>query len=186
MMVVVSAPAVVRAAGRGDQADAAFGAAEAAGIVVCVLPHHEAGGDADTFFDDDVAQTSAAADVGVGEDDRLLDAGVGMDVDAGEQQRLAQERAGDDAAAGNQRGDRLAAAADFLVDEFGGGRDLGVGPDRPVAIVEIQRRDDGGEVDVGFPVRVERADVAPVGLAFGAGGDAGVGEAVSDGFAVLD
>ena len=120
------------------------------------------------FLHDDVPQPGAAADIGVRQDHRLLDAGVGMHMHAGEQQRLAQERPGDDAAAGHQRGDRLAAAADLLMHELGRRGDLGIGPDRPVAIVQIERRDDRRQVDIGFPVGIQRADVAPVGLPFGA------------------
>ena len=96
-----------------------------------------------------------------------------MHVHAGEQQRLAQERAGDDAAAGYQRGNRLAAPADLLMHEFGRRGDLGIGPDRPVAVIQVERGDDRGQVDIRLPVRVQRADIAPVGLTLGAGGDAG-------------
>ena len=58
-----------------------------------------------------------------------------------------------------------AAPAVLVVHELRRRRDLAVGPDRPVAVVEVERRHDVGQVDVRLPVGVDRADVAPVGLA---------------------
>ncbi len=113
--------------------------------------------------DDHVLEPHAAADVDVGQDHRILDAAVRMQMNAGEQQRMAQRRAGDDAAAGDERRDPDAAPAVHVVDELGRRRDLRIGPDRPVAVVEIELRDDVGQVDVRLPIGVERADVAPVG-----------------------
>jgi hypothetical protein len=49
------------------------------------------------------------------------------------------------------------------VDELGRRRDLAIGPDRPVAVVEVEIRDDAGQVDIGLPIGVDRADIAPVG-----------------------
>jgi hypothetical protein len=44
------------------------------------------------------------------------------------------------------------------VHEFGRRSDLGEGPDRPVAVVEVERRPEIGQVDVGFPLGVDRPD----------------------------
>ena len=55
-----------------------------------------------------------------------------------------------------------AAPAVDVVDEFRRRRDLAVGPDRPGAIVEVEVGDDVGQVDIGRPIGVDRADVAPV------------------------
>ena len=63
---------------------------------------------------------------------------------------------------------------------------FGVGPDRPVAIVEIEFGFDVSQVDVGLPIGVDRTDVAPIGLALGARTDAGLGEAVRHRLPVLD
>ncbi len=43
-----------------------------------------------------------------------------------------------------------------------------------------------GEIDIGLPVGVDGADVAPIGLALEVGPDAGMGEAVGHRFAVFD
>ncbi len=63
----------------------------------------------------------------------------------------------DDAVARDQRVHRRAAPAVEIVHELGRRRDLGKGPDRPVAIVEIELRADVGEIDIGLPVGVHRA-----------------------------
>ena len=122
----------------------------------------------------------------VGKDDRVGEAAVGVHQDAGEEQRLVDLRAGDDAAAADERARRHAAPAVLVMDELCRRRDFGIGPDRPLAVVEIEGRREVGEVDIGLPERIDRADVAPVGLGLGAGAHAALGEAVRDGLAVLD
>ena len=57
----------------------------------------------------------------------------------------------------------LAAPPFPVVHELGRRRDLRKGPDRPVAIVEVELRHHVGQVDIGLPIGVERADVAPIG-----------------------
>lgn len=107
-------------------------------------------------------------------------------MDAGEQQRASQRRARDDAGARDQRGDRLAAAAFLIVDELGWRCDLGIGPDRPRAIVEVELGHHVGEIDVGAPIGVDGAGIAPVGARIVAGADAGIVELMRDRAAVLD
>ena len=110
---------------------------------------------------------------------------VGMDVDAREQQRVAQGGAGDDAAARDQRAHGLAAPALLVVHELGRRGDLGIGPDRPVAVVQVEGRDDPGEVHVGIEIGVDRAGVAPIILGLVLGLDAGLREPVRHRLAVL-
>ncbi len=105
---------------------------------------------------------------------------------AGEQQRFAQRRAGDDTAARYQRGGGQTAAADLVVHEFRRWRDLAKSPDRPVAVVQIELRHDIGQVDIGGPIGIDRADVAPIGGRLGVRADAGALEAMRHRFAVLD
>ena len=52
------------------------------------------------------------------------------------------------------------------------------------AVGGIERGNEVGQVDVGLPVGVDRADVAPVGLRLGTGANAGALEAVRDRAAV--
>ncbi len=120
------------------------------------------------------------------QDHAAVGAGEGIHPDIAEQQRFAQRGAGDDATARHQRRYRLSAPPFEVVDEFGWRGQFGIGPDRPVAVVDVEFRGHAGEVDVGGPIGVERADVAPIGgrLLFRA--HAGIGEPMRDRLAVLD
>ena len=53
----------------------------------------------------------------------------------------------------------------LVVHELCRRRDLAIGPDRPLAVVEIERGNHVGQIDIRLPVGVERADVAPIRLA---------------------
>ena len=90
---------------------------------------------------------------------------------AGKQHR-AEHRARDDAAPGHQRLDRHAAPVFLVVDELGRRELRLVGPDGPARVVQVEQRHGGGEVDVGVPVGVDGAHVAPVRLVAGVGGHA--------------
>ena len=79
-----------------------------------------------------------------------------------------------------------AAPAVDVMHELRRRRDLAIGPDRPAAIVEVEIGNDVGQVDVGVPIGVDRADVAPVGLGLLARAHAGLREMVRHRFAVLD
>ncbi len=63
----------------------------------------------------------------------------------------------------DHRVDRHAAPVVVVEHEFRRWQLLLVGPDRPVAVVQVELRHDVRELHVGFPVGVDRADVAPVG-----------------------
>ena len=124
-------------------------------------------------------------DPGIGQDDRALDVGdrncTRTPVNSSERRTLEPETM--------QPPETIvliadAAAALEIVDELGRRGELDIGPDRPALVVEIERRDDVGEVDVGLPVGVDRADVAPVGFLLGAGAHARGGEAVGHRLAV--
>src|SRR5450759_5292889 len=51
--------------------------------------------------------------------------------------------------------------------KLGWGRDFPVGPDGPVRIIKIERRNQVSELDVGLPKGIDSPDVAPVGLRLG-------------------
>jgi len=143
-----------------------------------VLADDEALGDDDAAVDDDAGEAGLAVDDHVGEDDGLGEPAEGVGADVGEEEAAADLGAGDDAAAGDEGVDGLAAAHVLVVHELGGRELLLVGPDAPVGVVEVERGDDAGEVDVGLPVGVDGADVAPVGRRAGLALDAALGEAV--------
>ena len=109
-----------------------------------------------------------------------------MGAAAGEQQRIAHLGPRDDAIPRNERGNRHAAPPVFVMHEFGGGDDLGIGPDRPFVVVEVQFRHEIGQVDIGLPEGIDGADVAPVRLGFQPRLDAGFGKAMRHRLAVLD
>jgi hypothetical protein len=111
---------------------------------------------------------------------------VGVHARPRRQQRPLERTTRDDAVARDERVHRGAATAFEIVHELRGRRDLGIGPDRPVAIVEIELRVDVGEVDIGLPVGVDRAHVAPIGDFLIRRTDAGAREAVRPGRSVLD
>ncbi|PAV92443.1 hypothetical protein WR25_20465 [Diploscapter pachys] len=95
-------------------------------------------------------------------------------------------RARHDAIARNQARHRRPAPALFVMDELGGWGDLRIGPDGPFVVVDVELRDDIGEVDIGLPIGVDRADVAPIGGGLLAGAHAACREAVRLRLAVLD
>ena len=83
----------------------------------------------------------------------------------GEEQRAPHRRATDDAAARHQRVDRHAAPAIVVEHELGRRQLLLVGPDRPVAVVQVELGRDVTSAPCSPPSTHRRADVAPVGLA---------------------
>ena len=89
-------------------------------------------------IDHDILQPRIPAHNDVGHDNGIFHAGIGIDVHAGEKQGAAQRSAGYDASSGDERSHRLSAPAILIVNKFGGRRDLGIGPDRPCAIVKIE------------------------------------------------
>ena len=102
----------------------------------------------------------------VGQDDRILDRAVAMHVNVGEKKRAPQQRAADDAAARHQRVERRARALRFLEHEFRGRQLILVGPDGPLFVVQIEFGRNVCQIEVCLPERVDRAHVAPIGLAF--------------------
>ena len=62
------------------------------------------------------------------------------------------------------------------MNKLGWGSDFPVGPDGPVCIIKIQRRDQVSKLDVGLPEGIDRPDVAPVGLRLGIALHAGLRE----------
>ena len=135
-------------------------------------PTTRPGGNAHALLHDHVAQPGAAADIGVRQDQRILHLRVGMHVHAVEQQGAAQECPRNDAAAGHQRGNRLAAPAVLVVHELGRRGDLGIGPDWPVAVVQIERRRHRGQIDIRLKIRIDRPDIPPIQLLLGCGTNA--------------
>ena len=71
------------------------------------------------------------------------------------------------------------------MDELSGRRDFGIGPQRPASIVEIELRDHVGQIDIGFPIGVDRAHVPPIALRLASRPHARVGEVMRDGLCVL-
>ena len=86
-----------------------------------------------------------------------------MRLDAGKEQAAIERRARDDAAARHHRGHGLPTAALLVVDELGGGRQLGIGPDRPFGVPEVQLGGEIRQVDIGLPEGVDGAHILPVG-----------------------
>ena len=98
-------------------------------------------------------------------DDRLEHLGAVVDADRCGENRVLHAAAADDAPAADDRIERdaKAAASEFLGEHEFGRRELPlVGADWPVLVVEVEQRVHGDQVHVGFPVGVQRPDVAPV------------------------
>jgi hypothetical protein len=169
-----------------DQADAAVGAAEAAGVEFGVFADDQAFGYAHAAIHDHSRKARAPADVAIGQHHRLADAGKAAHLDAGEQQAAPRGRARDDAVVRDERRDRRAAPPVLVVHELRRGGDDRVGPDRPLAVIEVEAGDGIGEVQVRLEIGVERADVAPVFLDLLGRADARGGETVGHRLAVLD
>ncbi len=134
----------------------------------------------------DILQLGSAAHLGVRQDHGIFDVAVGMNMDAGEQQGTTDRGAGNDAASGNQRGDRLAAPLLLVVNELGGRRDFGMGPDRPGSVVKIELGQDIGEVDIGRPIGIQRSHVPPIAARILVRSDAGAAELMRHRPAVFD
>ncbi|HYJ75054.1 MAG TPA: hypothetical protein VEV65_05600 [Kineosporiaceae bacterium] len=108
-------------------------------------------------------------------DHGAVDAGAALDPHARQQHRVGHRRAvldhdtgGEDAPA-DRAGRPSSACEQAALDVRPGGDDRGgvppaAGVDRPGGVVEPERRLGGQEVEVRLPVRVDRADVAPVAL----------------------
>ena len=159
-----------------DEAHTVGGPAEPACIRFSVVADHEPVRNRHAAVDDDLCEPRRAADGHVRQRDHVGETGIRVVPDTGEQQRLVDPRTGNDAAARNQGTRRRAASRVFVVDEFGRRRDLAISPDRPFTVIQIERRDEIRQVDVGFPERVDGAGVAPVGLGLRPAADAAVGE----------
>ena len=146
-----------------DQAHPGRAAPEALGIDGRVFSDHEAFRDAHAAVDDDLLQPRRPTDLDARQQDRVLEAGTGVNVRAGEQQRPLDRRTGDDAAARQEGIGHLCPLA-VVMDHFGRRGDLGIGPDRPVLVVQVKLRPGMREVDIGGPIGVQRAHIPPVGL----------------------
>src|ERR1700686_3701014 len=72
------------------------------------------------------------------------------------------------------------------MNKLGWGSDFPVGPDGPVRIIKIERRDQVSELDVGLPKGIDRPDVAPVGLRLDIALHAGLRERMRHRLAVLN
>src|ERR1022692_4293075 len=86
----------------------------------------------------------------------------------------------------NKRSFSGSAPASFPVYKLCWGGDLPVGPDRPVYVIEIERWNHVGELDVGFPEGIDRPDVAPVSLRLGIALHTGLAERMRNRRAVLN
>ena len=73
----------------------------------------------------------------------------------------------------------------LVMDKFRGRRDLGMRPYRPGPLVKVKVRHGVGQVNVGRPVGVDCADIAPVTWLIVAGSNAGLAEPVRNRAAVL-
>src|SRR5260370_28029509 len=85
-----------------------------------------------------------------------------MNMHTGKQQRTPYRRTGNDASAGDKRGHCLAAPAIPIVNELRRRRDFSVGPDRPGAVVEVELRQDIGEINIRRPIGIQRSYVPPI------------------------
>ena len=127
--------------------------------------------------DDAAAQDAVFADAYLRQDDGVFDVRAFFDVDAVEDDGVADFRVGDDAAAADERvvdGARMA----VFVEEFGRRGLFGHGANRPAFVEHVQLRVFADEVDVGAPVAVDGAHVAPVDGALGVATFAGFFEGV--------
>ena len=108
---------------------------------------------------------------------------------AGREEQRAVQFTGDDAAAGDVRLNGHTTPVANVMHELGRRQLLLVGPDRPGIVVKIERRIGGCQVDIGFPVGIQRPGIAPViflFLGFFRCMDATAGEGMGAGDAVPD
>ena len=134
---------------------------EALHVGPIVLADHHARWDDAVSVDDRACQPRAAPDLDARQQHRPVDVRVGVHADAREQHRV-PDAARDDAAARHHRLDRDPAPIGLVVHELGRRQLRLVCPDRPAPVVDVEQRVGRGEIDVGVPVGVDRADVAPV------------------------
>jgi hypothetical protein len=133
-------------------------------IALEVEPDVGARRDLDVLVDDAAAQPGVAADVHVLEDDRVGHLGEGIHAHPVRQHRPVQAAARDDDARRDQAVGRDADAGALLVAEHELRRRIVVhaGADLPPAVVHVELGLDGDQIHLRLPVRVDRADVAPV------------------------
>src|ERR1700733_13832703 len=120
-------------------------------------------GDMRTGIDDGPADAAVTADLDIGHQDGVLDFAVAVDAHAGREHAAHHPGAGDDATGADDRVDRDTHAPTLLgEDEFSRRRLHHARPYGPLAVVEIELRRDGDQVQVGLVEGIDGAHVAPV------------------------
>ena len=146
-----------------DHGDAASGHHQTAGPVM-VLVHPDRGPllEDDVLVQDGVLDHGAPADAGIVHDHGPVHPGRAVHPDSGRQHRVAYLPAGDDDPVADHAVDRPSHPARLVVHELGRRVRRYVGQDRPLAVVEVERRVDRAQVHVRIEVGVERPDFPPV------------------------
>ena len=93
-----------------------------------------------TSIQDHPGQARIAVDDAVGQGHHTLELAAGTTMNTGEKQALQDIGTRDDAAAGDHGGDRGAAPVLFIMNELGRRRHFGVGPEWPIAGVDVEFR----------------------------------------------
>ncbi len=149
----------------GHQHHAIGGPLEAFGVELRVFADHHALGQHAAAVEYHFVQAAGAVDEHIGQQHALVDGAERVHPHIGEQHRVADRGARENAPARDHHVDGLAVAAVVVLHELGRRKLALAGPDRPFGVVEVELGGDRGQIEVGGPEGVERADVAPVGLA---------------------
>ena len=149
-----------------DHHDASLRDVEALAVLLLVEADLGARRDLHSAVDDDPAEARVAPHVDAVHEHAFLDVGERVDPHAREQDRAVNRAARDDASRCDGRVGRDADALGNRVREHELRRRLlrGVALERPLVVVEVQRRRDGDQIHRGIPVGIHRAHVAPVRL----------------------
>ena len=108
-------------------------------------------------------QPDIAPDHHIGQHHRVFDLAADVHPHLREQHGSADRGAADHTAAGHQGIERHPATGGLVENELGRRQLALTAQDRPLVVVQIELRELTGEVDVGGPERIDRADVAPIG-----------------------
>src|SRR5262245_51597486 len=121
--------------------------------------------DQNIFVDDGSPDSAIFADHYVLHYDRFPYVDMIRDANIRRQDRVLDTASGDDAAAahnGVQRHTHAAALKILCEHELGGWKLTLIGSDRPLLVVEVEEGIDRDQIHIGFPVGIQRSNIAPI------------------------
>ena len=138
------------------------------GILILIISDRGVPRNDIVLVDDRITDSAVFSDIHIIEEDAVVDGRIAVDMHGVEKHGIGDCASGNDTAVTDDGVDRLSDSGqtvgiDFLVmNEFRGRQTEMVVVDRPFVIVKIKLRLRFAKVHVGFEIRLQRSDIAPV------------------------